>query len=618
MKRLCHLLTGVLVAAAWTAPVAAQTGPRLELGGFGTFTKYDAGLGLDDRIGGGGRIALHFTRFLGVEVLGAYLGPSSAAGNASNFFHLASGSLLLGGGSDRFSLFVLGGYSRLDIGSVAPYAYAENGFHGGAGFRIGLSDRLALRVDGRAILTQDDDITGGSATHMIGMAGISLFTGGGRRPPAPEEPRPAPIVTEPQPVEPQPVEPQPQPVEPQPQPVEPQPVQPQPAEPALPTPRRQPPAAAEMRTRAQPLSRLRPHGEQIEISLLGTYTRYDRAFGLENQFGAGVRVGYFLSDRWNVEFEGGFSNPQNTAGTASATMSIGGASLGYHFRFGSTAMYLSGGYSRTTWGDAYDFSDHMVHGALGARFFLSNALALRLEGRALFSPQTNGPPPWAGHIIGSAGLSFFASPPRQIGAVGVGGRAYQWYWGGQGGVFLYKTNLLPLYYDPVIGGHWMITAKRTALYLAYEQAFFLTEAKAAIFDPSAEATGLVREVAFTDMRRIMFGVMAHPAQKVIEPVGGLGFAMMQVLDPEPDCTSDCETISKATEAFERAEDAASRAFFWLMGGIQMNYSNKLNVFGHYIMTSSSRNFLIEGNTHTLQGGIRISFGSAKEGLTERN
>ncbi|HEV8510826.1 MAG TPA: hypothetical protein VGQ48_10300, partial [Gemmatimonadales bacterium] len=65
-------------------------------------------------------------------------------------------------------------------------------------------------------------------------------------------------------------------------------------------------------------------------------------------------------------------------------------------------------------------------------------------------------------------------------------------------------------------------------------------------------------------------------------------------------------------------EASSRAFFWLMGGLQINYSSKLNVFAHYLLTSSAPNFLIDGNTHTLQGGVRLSLGTAKEGITERH
>ena len=55
-----------------------------------------------------------------------------------------------------------------------------------------------------------------------------------------------------------------------------------------------------------------------------------------------------------------------------------------------------------------------------------------------------------------------------------------------------------------------------------------------------------------------------------------------------------------------------------MGGLQINYSSKLNVFAHYLLTSSAANFLLESNTHTLQGGIRLSLGSSKEGVTERH
>jgi hypothetical protein len=91
---------------------------------------------------------------------------------------------------------------------------------------------------------------------------------------------------------------------------------------------------------------------------------------------------------------------------------------------------------------------------------------------------------------------------------------------------------------------------------------------------------------------------------------------MQVLNPVADCQG-C-TLSEFVEADDRAHDASSRAFFWVMGGLQINYSTKLNVFAHYILTSSAAGFLIESNTHTIQGGIRYSMGTSKEGVTERH
>ena len=111
------------------------------------------------------------------------------------------------------------------------------------------------------------------------------------------------------------------------------------------------------------------------------------------------------------------------------------------------------------------------------------------------------------------------------------------------------------------------------------------------------------------MRRLMFGVLAYPTQKIIEPFGGAGFALMQVLNPVADCSS-CLTLGEAVEAADRVHDQSSRAFFWLMGGLQVNYSTRLNVFAHYLLTSSAANFLLQSNTHTLQGGIRLSLGTS--------
>jgi hypothetical protein len=194
-------------------------------------------------------------------------------------------------------------------------------------------------------------------------------------------------------------------------------------------------------------------------------------------------------------------------------------------------------------------------------------------------------------------------------------RSFQWYWGGQGGGFYYQTAAQPYYYDPIAGAHWLITAKKTALYLAYEQAVFLVDATAAIGDPASPGCSVgtaCRDVTFSDMRRIMFGLLAFPLQKRIEPFVGGGWAMMQVLNPVVDC-STCATPSEAFEAQSRTEDASSKAFFWLMGGLQIS-QGKLSLFGHYILTSAAQSFLIQGTTHSFQAGLRYSFGTSKEGV----
>src|SRR2546422_251241 len=71
----------------------------------------------------------------------------------------------------------------------------------------------------------------------------------------------------------------------------------------------------------------------------------------------------------------------------------------------------------------YRFADNAVHGALGDRVFLGPRAALRLEVRAIYAPSTHASfgPGWAGHVVGSLGLSVFAGggPPSDVDKDGV-------------------------------------------------------------------------------------------------------------------------------------------------------------------------------------------------------
>ncbi len=360
--------------------------------------------------------------------------------------------------------------------------------------------------------------------------------------------------------------------------------------------------------------------QNIEFGGFGSWWRFDRSFLIKNGFGGGARIGYNLSDRVGLEFTGDYVATKNLAQTQDITVSTVSAGLVLNIPVGDQSSILaSGGYSRMIFGKAapYDFTQHLVYGGLGFRLFLSHHVALRGDVRAQYRPDnpffSNA---FTGEVQGSAGVSYFFIPPAQGHGFNTN---FQWYWGAQGGAFISKTATQPYVYDPIVGGHWLIKSRRTALYVAYEQAIFLTAAQTVIFDPNSTNSSVgpdFRDVTFHDMRRVMFGVLAFPAQKVIEPFAGGGFALMQVLNPTVDCTG-CNT-SQAVEADDRVHTAASKAFFWVMGGLQINYSSKLNVFAHYLLTSSAANFLLQSNTHTLQGGIRISLGTSKEGITEQH
>jgi hypothetical protein len=127
----------------------------------------------------------------------------------------------------------------------------------------------------------------------------------------------------------------------------------------------------------------------------------------------------------------------------------------------------------------YNFTQHLITGGVGFRGFVSRRLAVRGDVRGQFRPDN----PFYSEATtvqfqASLGASYFFIPPQQ----GRGwNKNYQWYWGAQGGAFVSKTNTEGAY-DPIIGGHWLVTAPHAA---TYEQAMFLADAHAVIFDPNS-------------------------------------------------------------------------------------------------------------------------------------
>ncbi len=154
---------------------------------------------------------------------------------------------------------------------------------------------------------------------------------------------------------------------------------------------------------------------QVELGAFGSVTRYDRAFGLDNQLGGGGRLGYFFSDFLGMEIDAGFQSPQAGLGAPppAVELLVGSASLVLNVVTGSrVGLYLLGGYSRLDFEETapYRFTDDAAHGALGLRILLGPRAALRLEARGIYAPSTKASfgPTWAGHVVGSAGLSVFA------------------------------------------------------------------------------------------------------------------------------------------------------------------------------------------------------------------
>src|SRR5438309_1579611 len=174
------LLAAVVTLAA--GRLAAQHAGQVEVGAFGSYTRYDATFGLAHKIGGGVRMGYLLGSIVGVEadvLFQPEYTVTPPGGTTSTLEPLiGSASLVINAvHANRLMVYVLGGYSLLDFGTRAPYRFTDNGVHGGAGVRLFLTDRIALRVEGRAIYSPSTQSTFGptTATHFLGTAGLSVF-----------------------------------------------------------------------------------------------------------------------------------------------------------------------------------------------------------------------------------------------------------------------------------------------------------------------------------------------------------------------------------------------------------------------------------------------------------
>src|SRR5437773_2309491 len=173
------LLAAVLTLAA--GRLAAQHAGQVEVGAFGSYTRYDATFGLAHKIGGGVRLGYLLGNIVGVEgdILFQPEYTVSPGGTPTTLEPLiGSASLVINAvHTSRLMVYVLGGYSLLDFGTRAPYSFTDNGAHGGAGMRLFLTERIALRAEGRAIYSPSTRSTFGpkTATHYVATAGLSVF-----------------------------------------------------------------------------------------------------------------------------------------------------------------------------------------------------------------------------------------------------------------------------------------------------------------------------------------------------------------------------------------------------------------------------------------------------------
>jgi outer membrane protein OmpA-like peptidoglycan-associated protein len=169
-------LTCALLLAA-VPPAVAQSAGTFEIGGFGRYTFYDDEVQLDDRFGGGGTLGFYFLRNLALEGEFTYHKTKNAFSDRVTHTRLIPRlvfNIPLGGFGSALQLG--GGYVRNMYGDDVDAD--ENGIHGIAGVRIGLSEHWAFRLAGTMDYISSPELIAADNNQNWGaQAGLSLLFG---------------------------------------------------------------------------------------------------------------------------------------------------------------------------------------------------------------------------------------------------------------------------------------------------------------------------------------------------------------------------------------------------------------------------------------------------------
>ena len=212
-------------------------------------------------------------------------------------------------------------------------------------------------------------------------------------------------------------------------------------------------------------------------------------------------------------------------------------------------------------------------------------------------------------------VAVFALLPKT--AVAQSGRYFQdaWFWGAKAGNMTYWTKGSNGPHQAIqVGGEWLITRNRGALYVSLDQVIF----NSIIYDGSQHTAiddplnGGYRDVVFGDMRRVSFAALAFPKSfGPFRPYGGIGFSLNFFQSAA--AQGDFVTAQQQADITAEVEDQKTRAAPIVMAGMQMQLL-RLSVFGQGVyMPAQNRFFLNNNETYFIEAGVRYNIGSSIDG-----
>jgi len=141
----------------------------------------------------------------------------------------------------------------------------------------------------------------------------------------------------------------------------------------------------------------------LEFGAFGSNTSWDNSLNMNGNWGAGARVGVFITPRLSAEFEGGGGTASRGLGLANVNVGVLSGRLTFvPFKVGSVSALLGLGADHT---DTYFFESYGFSGLLGAKVRLSDYVALRVDG--INSWMSNGGGQQKSLHLG---LSFYRNP----------------------------------------------------------------------------------------------------------------------------------------------------------------------------------------------------------------
>jgi outer membrane protein OmpA-like peptidoglycan-associated protein len=175
MRRTSAVLAFFLFAG--TEVLSAQSPGSFEIAGFARYSFFDDALALDDQVGGGGSLGLFFIRNLEIEAEAATTSADGAGGSSiSNTPVRGRLTYHIPLGGKATAIRIGAGYVRDMYGKDADTH--EDGITGVLGLRLGLSEKLGVKLDGTIDYVPSP--SGGTIDNYMNygvQGGLSLLLG---------------------------------------------------------------------------------------------------------------------------------------------------------------------------------------------------------------------------------------------------------------------------------------------------------------------------------------------------------------------------------------------------------------------------------------------------------